>query len=246
MKFTNQMKKIVKLKNCPNFRTLGGYTCMGGKVTGEGKLFRAACLSKLSENDIYVLKSMNILTVIDLRTCIEIEQAKNPVCEDNSFAYINIPLTPDARTPGKSELMPESLLQLYTDIADYKQMELEQIFRVIISAGSAIVFHCSAGKDRTGVVAALLLLLAGVSADEIVEDYAVSYELMKPIFEYQFSENFKHVPKPPLYLMYSEPDNMRQFLSYVKEKYRSAEEYFSCIGFNMNEISQLKKVIIGE
>lgn len=244
--YTVQQEKCLMLESCPNFRDLGGYATADG-TTQYGRFYRADCLSKLSEADIETLVDLDIDTVVDLRHQSEIARAANPLAKHPAFAYHHISLVEGAASPDDMSAMPESLAQMYKDLADNAQPKLAEVFRVLLNKGEGgAVFHCSAGKDRTGVVAALLLMLAGVSEEQVVDDYAATYSLMKPVFENQLAEAAAHGMNVPAYLFYSEPENMRQFIAHIKAGYGGAEGYFETLGFGRDEVKELKTMLVEE
>ena len=247
VEYTVQQEKCLMLESCPNFRDLGGYATGDGGTTQYGRFYRADCLSKLSEADIETLVELDIFTVVDLRHESEIARAANPLAKHPAFTYHNISLVEGAASPDNMDAMPESLAQMYKDLADSAQPKLAEVFRILMGKGEGgAVFHCSAGKDRTGVVAALLLMLAGVSEKQVVDDYAATYPLMQPVFESQLAEAAGYGMALPEFLFRSEPENMRQFIAHIKAGYGDAESYFETLGFSHDEIRALKKMLVEE
>ena len=247
MEYTVQQEKCLMLDNCPNFRDLGGYATLGGGATQYGRFYRADCLSKLGEADIETLVDQDICTVVDLRHESELARAANPLAQHPDFEYYNISLVDGAAGPNDMDAMPESLAQMYKDLADNAQPQLERVFRILLyKEDGGAVFHCAAGKDRTGVVAALLLMLAGVSDKLVVDDYAATYPLMRPVFDSQLAEAAAHGMNVPAYLFQSEPENMRQFIEHINAAYGGAENYFETLGFSRDEIEALKTLLVGE
>ncbi len=181
------MDRII-LKSCPNVRDLGGGKGLNGKTIRTGRLIRASKPDKLTAEDRGILRDgFKVRAVIDLRT--EREAREDPDV-DLGCAYYNIPLRPDVKA-GVGYRFPESLKaysqkfpsmpQMYVDIltTDYSRGRLRRIFEIIFDAarkGACVLFHCTEGKDRTGIVAALAELLLGVDRDEMMADYLLSNE----------------------------------------------------------------------
>ena len=165
----------VPLAGCLNFRDLGGYACAGGQTTQAGKLYRSNCLSGLTDADIAAIEVLGINGVVDLRFPDEAEKAVNRLCGRNGVMYANISI---AETIQMTPLdFPASMAQFYIDLARKSGPLIAEVFRFFADhANRRFVFHCTAGKDRTGVIAALLLDLVGVSHEDIVADYILTQE----------------------------------------------------------------------
>ena len=179
------MNKIV-LKSCRNVRDIGGVKGLGGKTVMPGRLIRASKTDALTREDCRRLKDVfGVRTIVDLRTEKETEKEPDVIfgCE-----YFNVPLRPDV-TAGVEYRFPESLKaysqkfpsmpQMYIDMVttEYSLGQLRRIFEIIFdsaSKGKCVLFHCTEGKDRTGIVAALAEKLLGVDEKDIVDDYLYS------------------------------------------------------------------------
>ena len=179
------MKRIV-LKGCKNARDLGGVRGLGGKTVKSRRLIRSARPDELTADDCRRLKDVfHVKKIIDLRTDDEIEKKPDVLfgCE-----FHNVPLRPDV-TVGIEYRFPESLKsyvrkfpsmpQMYVDMMtkEYSLGQTKKIFEIFFDAaekGECVLFHCSEGKDRTGIIAALAEMLLGVEKSEIVKDYLLS------------------------------------------------------------------------
>ena len=163
-----------------NFRDLGGYRAAAGRSVRWGRLYRSDSLGKLavaSATDRQRFLDLGLRTVIDLRYPWEIE-ARGRVPESLGAAYHNLSI--EHRTYDQSALGPEvdtatCLAERYAEVTLDGVAELRQALAVIAADDSGpLVFHCAAGKDRTGIVAALVLALLGVSEEDIVADFALT------------------------------------------------------------------------
>lgn len=235
------LSHLVELEGCPNFRDLGGYSCGGGGRTRRGRFYRADCLSKLTGQDAGHLAELGVTTVVDLRSTGELARAKNALDGKAGFFYHNVSLEDGIQSREGRGLLPESLVTLYFTLADEAGAQIAHVMRILLSAPERAVFHCTAGKDRTGVIAALLLLLAEVEDEVIVADYAATYGLMKDVFDGQVVQAALAGIEIPGYLLRSEPSNMEEFLAHIRRTYGGAAGYLAHIGLTEEEISLLKQ-----
>lgn len=163
------------------YKDLGGIINKENKVLKNNMLIRSANLNKLSISEIRKLEKHNLRTVIDLRTSVEREERPNTKIDN--VTYKNMPIFKDkvlgiTREKGNSLIkilkeMP-SLSELYKMMVtdEYSVSQLKQIINEIVTSDeNAILFHCTAGKDRTGIVANILLYILDVDEKEIIKSY---------------------------------------------------------------------------
>ena len=155
-------------------RDLGGYPLRGGGMTARGAFLRSDATGELSPLDIAKLRSMGLSLVIDLRGPGEIVAAPSRLLGLEGVRYSSRPLLDGIQSSGFAGDLPATLAELYISILDGGKARLRSVFEELSSADGLRLFHCSAGKDRTGVVAMLLLELAGAVDEAIVADYASS------------------------------------------------------------------------
>ncbi|MGW0908333.1 tyrosine-protein phosphatase [Streptomyces sp. NPDC002853] len=170
------MRRHIDFEYLHNFRDLGGYRTSDGRTLRWGRLYRSDSLAKLRGADWDLFLSLGIRTVIDLRYPWEIE-AKGRVPEAEGLTYVN--LSVEHRPYDQAEIDPgldpwRYLADRYAEVALDGAEELRQALEVIASGDAPQVFHCASGKDRTGLLAALVLALLGVEEDVIAEDFALT------------------------------------------------------------------------
>ena len=151
------------LETTMNTRDLGGYPCAGGGETRRGILLRSDRIPAPSEKDIAYLKSLGITTVIDLRTDGEVSDSPNGLASAG-FDYRRYPITEGSFVPQTETAVPVSYLCILRD------KNTAGVFRTIARAEGGVLFGCSAGKDRTGVVSAVILLICGVDDEDIIDN----------------------------------------------------------------------------
>lgn len=243
------------LEGTTNTRDIGGYIGTDKKVVKWNKLLRSDGLSNLTDWDQKFLKSRyNLKKVIDLRTKVEIAQAPNIDYSKVDITYVNIPLADeyDPNRPKITETLKldgRFLVNLYIDILDNKQSNLKKVVEEIfdVEDDEAVLFHCTAGKDRTGVVAMLLLGICGVTKQDIVTNYMQTEVNLK--YNEEFNKHMKSLNSglPQDFvksLKKSEAEFIEYTYDYLIEKYESFEKYFEVLGFSEEYILKLKNELM--
>jgi protein-tyrosine phosphatase len=167
--------------DCRNARDLGGIPRRGG-VTRSRVLIRSDHLGQLNELGMEALRAYGVTTVLDLRSEGEILKRPGPFPAGGTTAYINRVLIDDQNMNNIGD--SQDMFQRYLFIVNTRPEAFRGVFEAIAEAEGTVLFHCFAGKDRTGLVAAMLLSLAGVADGDIAADYgetdvqlAAQYEL---------------------------------------------------------------------
>ncbi|WP_171014950.1 tyrosine-protein phosphatase [Culicoidibacter larvae] len=221
-------------ENVYNLRELGGYATKDNAFTNYNVYLRSDCLSELSVNEQECLLSYGVTSVIDLRYNDEILIAEDPFINTIGVAYYNIPLSNNLET-----ITETSLGDAYVQMAKDKKF-IRHFFKAAATSTGTLLFHCSAGKDRTGVVAALLLLLAGVDKEDIIADYQVSYSYLQPKFtKMPIVDNEKYGV-----FLNSNPENIIQLIDWIEKKYKTIETFLTESGVSISEIAYIKNKFI--
>lgn len=240
----NVSDRIISVEGAYNVRDLGGYTTKNGTTTTWGVFYRADGLHKLSESSRTLLTDRDIAHVIDLRHAREVEEKKNVFADDERVAYHHISLiNPTALASSQVR----SLGDLYVNLLEGSQDELQRIFSLLAeSSNRAALYHCTAGKDRTGVVSALLLDLAEVPHETIIEDYSLTAVCLQPLMEELRSDRPEGMPAEMYeHFIGCDPANMVMMLGYLREKYTNAEHYLRGIGITESQLQALKTRLVG-
>jgi protein-tyrosine phosphatase len=240
------------LKGIANCRELGGYATVDGKVTRWHNLLRSNTFTNATEADLQFLLDYGVNNIIDLRTALEIEKNPNPANNHKDFAYKNVDLNKQDEDGllifqvKNGDLDEYSLGRKYMNMVKTNQ-EFKQVFDILLEnlGTGGVLFHCTAGKDRTGVVAMLLLGLAGVSKVDIIANYQVSHtyieEQLNELSENDVDEvvvrNLKHLGA-------SNPANIILGYNTVIETFGSFKGYFEQLGYSNDEIKELKNLIV--
>lgn len=156
----------------------------------------------LTEKEIQWLLDNHITTLVDLRSAQELEHKPCPLQDVAGFTYYHIPVTGGGDTPKSRE----HLYEVYRGMVD---AQMDTILETILNAASNVMYFCTAGKDRTGVVSALLLKRLGISEEVIVEDYMKSKDnLLDMLTSY-----VKNHPEVDIDIIIPQEENIRQVLS---------------------------------
>lgn len=178
-------RRAVALSGASNFRDLGGYPAQNGKRVKWGQLYRSADISKLTDADLQVLADRHIATVCDLRGPDEIKT--NPDRLPTGAVWVNMPAGSENTTATSAALMGaraanrDSMMLAFYSRTDHLKAKYKPMFDQLLALndGKALLFHCTAGKDRTGIGAALVLSALGVDRATILKDYAATNEYWK-------------------------------------------------------------------
>ncbi|WP_043686180.1 GNAT family N-acetyltransferase [Streptomyces xylophagus] len=225
------MDRHIPFQNLPNFRDLGGYPTPDGRRVRPGLLYRADSLGELTEGtpDWRRFLSLGIGTVIDLRYPWEIER-RGRVPEHASFTYHNLSI--EHRPYSQTSLTPDIdpgpyLAERFAEVAEDGTEEIGQALRVVAAAAeqnTPLVFHCASGKDRTGLLAALVLGLLGVPEPTIIEDFTLT-ELATPALLSAWRS--RHDGRAPTWPAWGHAPEavMRLFLAALTSRYGSIDGY---------------------
>jgi protein-tyrosine phosphatase len=167
-------------EGCLNARDLGGYRAGDGRETRWGAVVRADSPAALTESGRAALAEYGVKAIVDLRLDDEIDRHPNPFAEpgDHGIAYSNVSIIdPAAGFPPDTYTLAESYLWMLDRFGGF----VAKVMAAIADApDGAVMIHCAAGKDRTGLISALLLGLVDVPAETIAADYAMTAELLRP------------------------------------------------------------------
>lgn len=174
-----QPDRFLPLDGCFNFRDLGGYPATGGHTVRRGEVYRSDALHRLTARGTRSLTALGISTVIDLRAPAEVTRRAWRPPPEWAGKHLHIPLRPgipDWTAYSRTKLMaPDFAAMHYVETLQEGREAARAVITTLADPASLpAVFHCAAGKDRTGIIAALLLTLLGVPARHVADDYALS------------------------------------------------------------------------
>jgi len=233
--------------NCLNVRDLGNLPSRGGRRTVSGRLVRADALNLLAESGRQALVDYGIRTIIDLRLPDESRAYSYAFAKPgpHGISYHQISFIDPVRF-GESA-PAASLADDYRGMLERFGQRVVQVHKTIANApDGGVVFHCAAGKDRTGLIAALLLDLVGVSPDIIAADYAISGEWRQPATEEWLASGpgTRAEREAAVSFYWPHPEVMLSVLAYLRREYAGAEGYLSHNGLTDAEMRRLTERIL--
>jgi protein-tyrosine phosphatase len=232
------------LEGAYNFRDLGGLPTVDGRRTREGRLFRSDTLQELTDADVArLIDELGITFVIDLRQAFEaVEEGRGPLGR-YPVCYANIPLV-DVDSPAGAP--GEILVTQYLDHLESDPNLPVAVELLALVVRRPTVLHCAGGKDRTGVVTALLLGILGVTEQAVVDDFLITAQNMDRIVE-RFSRwprYHANMAKYPPETYRAEESTIRTFVREVNRRYGGAREWALGKGLSPDVIAQLEDALL--
>ena len=236
-----------------NVRDLGGYRTADGKTTRWRAFLRADGLHNLSESSKDGLIEYGVRTVIDLRRTFETVETPNALAGMDVIEFLHLNMIGDTNPPGyvappqDAWTTPEETAEIYRVILDKRQTVISETLAALAnSEGHTAIYHCAAGTDRTGIISALLLGLAGVPDDTIADDYALSahglrLKLMAEGIPDSLAEQDFTLDEPPEIL--APPLAMEQTLQHLNDQYGGIESYVRHVGLTEAQITNIRNML---
>ncbi len=229
-----------------NVRDLGGYPCEAG-CTAWRAFLRADDLGRLTMSDIGFLKEYGLAAVVDLRGAAEARAVPDPFAADETVAYLHMPLMNEEATASPDlsktvrDVADDYLPKAYIGMLSESKPAVKRIFSFIAAQRpGCILYHCAAGKDRTGVLSALLLGLCGVCDADILANYSVTYTYLRAN-----AELMKASSGYPKGVMYSLPEYLEPSLAVIHGQYGGFEAYLLSAGLDARTIRQVRERLAG-
>lgn len=249
---TDEGRSILAERHLPmeggyNFRDLGGYKTADGRFVKWGKVFRSDDLHTLTDADLKYLSSIPIITIVDFRSKEEISAAPDRIPESahNDYAFSispgNLTAPSDSSAFDLSALKSLDLDSVMTAIniqlvADPESNKVyRKFFKLLEEHRGPLLFHCTAGKDRTGMAAALFLMALGVDEKTVMDDYLLSNEYIKEKFADMVARYPFFAPLAGVNAKY-----LQAGIDRIKEEYGSVETYLQkVLDVNMEKLREI-------
>lgn len=238
-----------------NFRDLGGYRTHDGRQVAWRRIFRSGDPQKMTVTDVKRIKEkLGIATVINLRTLTEFEQRwEIDILKEIGVRYYNIPFLPDNALFFKEEQELYSRASNMGEVylhrlwhKSYGKRVVESLEIIAESDNHPLMFHCGVGKDRTGILAAILLAAIGVADEDIIEDYTLTAQFMidirnRVMNDPKTPEDIKNLPD---FAWEAAPESMVVFLAGIRQEYGSVLEYVEKQGVDSSLCSHLENALL--
>lgn len=255
-------ERLLPLEQGSNFRDIGGYVTKDGKVVRWGKVFRSGAEPMLTPADLALVDQLHIGTVVDLRSIEEREINPDTIDDREGALFVS-------NDYGMKALMQPMMARkgehIYEGMERLLAPQYRSLYRRIMTAGEngqgAVLYHCSAGQDRTGVATAMLYDVLGVDRETILADYQLSTRFRRPYWEmpkidpadypgnpivayYARAHADKDSKAEPLYTPSGE-SHLAQFFAYLDATYGGSAGYMKqVLGFTDNDLARLRAAML--
>jgi protein-tyrosine phosphatase len=249
MSSSTPLTRRLAWEGCYNARDVAGFPTRDGSQIRPAALVRTDNLSRLTPEAQQALIDYGVRTIIDLRRSQELLELPSPFAtprsEPNAPTFHHLSLMNENNPEGIRRVdSSATMFEMYQAMLDEFGAEIATIIRTVAQAPEGgVLVHCFVGKDRTGVIVALLLSLAGVEEHIIAEDYSLSADNLEPLYQ----EIYKRLEGNTAYLerfklhTVSPYGDMIQTLAYLNERYGGAESYLRSHGISDEEFAAIRK-----
>lgn len=258
----NEEQKMVYYKRIPmetlvNTRDLGGFSAGPGKVTKYGVFIRTDCPIGISEKDKQFLLEHHVTLSVDLRGADEVERTPSGMANVPGHTYVHCPISEEHRIiksdDGEKKAPPPppaadfDLGDTYIEMLEQGKPWAKKVIELLTGWSDPAMFHCFIGKDRAGLIAALILGAVGVCDTDIMMDYSASMSCLRPKYNNMGAD---HLPKKrgrPNYswaFFGSVPESMEAALCHMNEKYGGVPGYLKACGVSEETLQKLRDKLV--
>jgi protein-tyrosine phosphatase len=248
----------IELEGAVNVRDLGGLPTQDGRRTAGGRLLRADNLQELSASDVAKLvRDIGVTTVVDLRSSNELEsEGPAPLDAVAGVRHVHHPVLPEVGSTtdviaeallikanhDKSRYPDDPVCGHYLGYLEDRPDQIVAALRSIAHSEGAALVHCAAGKDRTGVVVALALTVAGVCPEDVVEDYAASGDRTEAVLaRLRRSRTYaRDIDSKPVTAHRVRPETMAAFLEQMGSRYGGVDRWLADHNFGAEDLRLLR------
>jgi hypothetical protein len=210
-------------------------------------MFRSDALHQLTDADVARLRDeIGLATVVDLRSTAELRADGDGPLRREGIAHHHLPLFDGEAIRAEERPAMVTLADRYWLLAEFAKAKIASVLTTLAASGGPAVYHCAAGKDRTGVISAVLLGVLGVPDEVIVADYAATKENLDAIIErLMATRSYESVlSNLPPDTLHAEAETMVAFLERVRAEYGGMPRYAEAAGVPANALEALKNGLV--
>ena len=239
-------QRFVELCGTCNARDLGGLPLVRGGTTRGGRYFRADAPLRLGDGDAEALLALGVTTVLDLREPGEVGREPSALADHPGLTIEYVDIWSGLRAAHAAHGRPKDpwdLATLYVTALDHAGPEFARALDHLARAEGAALFHCTVGKDRTGLLAALLLESVGVARETILEDYALTHDRIDAVRSRLLAQSAERGIQPEDYarLLGATPDVLARALSHLDREYGGARTYLLRAGAEAGSLARIEE-----
>jgi len=231
------MAQTHQIPGLHNVRDLGGFVTSTGHITRPNVFWRGDSPHRVTTSDLAYFATHQITTVIDLRHDHEQRVAPNPLATQADINYVAIPLF---QVSHNTSNVITRLDDFYIHLLETSRAPIQQTFTQLADAPNGTFFHCRVGKDRTGIIAALLLDLVEVPHAHIIADYVATADHITPLLPELRRDRPAHIDEATYeQIIGIQSDTMGNVLTYIKKTYGSTANYLTEIAVPAAQLSKI-------
>jgi protein tyrosine/serine phosphatase len=256
--------RFVPLVGAHNFRDLGGYPTADGRRTRWGRLYRSDALHNLTVDDVTTLRRLGLRTIVDLRTPSETARLSRGPLADEDIRYVSASVSVDTMdrvgpspapisipVPGQIQVQvpwdppldpsTDPVVRYLSYLEDRGEAFVQVVEEMLDVDHLPLVFHCFFGKDRSGVMAALVLSSLGVERRLIADDFALSEVPVRRILDAMRDDPVyrETIEQTPSELLLARTEKMDAFLSELEERHGGARSWFLAAGLSAEQLDHM-------
>jgi protein-tyrosine phosphatase len=244
------MERTITFDGCLNFRDLGGYTTRDGHMVRWRRLFRSDSLHRMSTSDVARLRDeLGVVTVVDLRTRTERERGGPvPAEASDSVRALHVPMVDDLFADRRERPRTMDMGEGYAAMLGFAGDQVATLLRVLAETDAyPVVFFCAAGKDRTGVLAAIVLSLLGVDDEDVVADYALTDGVARAILDRAsrelpiYEDLWKNLPADA---RGAPAPVMRTMLAALRREHGGVAEFVASLGVGADAVDAIRAQLV--
>ena len=236
------MQRKIALEGCLNFRDLGGYPTANGRQVRWRQMFRSDALHALTPADVTRLRDeLGLAAVIDLRSSAELRADGEGPLQRAAIVHHHLPLFDGEALRPEERAATITLSDRYWLLAEYAKEKIARVVTTLAASTGPAVYHCAAGKDRTGVISAVILGVLDVPHEVIVADYVATKEHLEAIIERLMATKSyeKVLTNLPPDTLHAEAETMVAFLERIRAEYGDMRTYAQAAGVTREALEAL-------